>query len=218
MEIIQWQSKVLKSATVHKQAKILELCKGKKVLDVGCVGQDIDPNDKNWLHGNIKQVASSLKGCDINVVGIDSLKKQGWDIVQPDELLDLNQQYDVIVMGDVIEHVNDPGSFLSFYAQFLSPNGILIVCTPNAYGVRYHLQVLFFGKPSTNPEHTLFLDPFVMLEMVSRIKLEFHDFYWLYEYTKPFSFPQRIIRVISACFIAIRKYFRPNFLVVLKQQ
>lgn len=212
-------SNLKKAKVVHKQAKILELCKDKSVLDVGCIGQDLNPSEKNWLHAKIKSVASNITGTDINTKSIHHLKAEGWNIVHPDELnIDNSTKYDVIVMGDVIEHVNDPGEFLTFYNQFLNDDGIIIVCTPNAFGIRYFLQVLFFGKPGTNPEHTLFLDPMVMCELVSRINLTPKEFFWLYEYTPPKSFPQKIIRAISSCFIFFRSYFRANFMIVLSKK
>jgi 2-polyprenyl-3-methyl-5-hydroxy-6-metoxy-1,4-benzoquinol methylase len=214
---MNWFTYILKAKTVHKQPQILAFCENKRVLDVGCIGQDLNPSSKEWLHNNIKSVAATLKGADINQPMIEKLNAENWDIVHPDRLETMHERFDVVVMGDVIEHVNDPGSFLTFYARFLENDGIIIVCTPNAFGIRYVLQVLFYGKPSTNPEHTLFLDPFVMLELVSRIDLKVVDFYWLHEYTKPHNWKQKFIRGLSSCFIFFRNYFRPNFMLVLQK-
>lgn len=212
-----WKKRILKADTVHKQPIILELCKGKSVLDVGCVGQDLDPSSDSWLHARIKKTAARTVGCDINLEGIKQLNALGMNIITPEQLTEKGELFDVIVMGDVIEHVNDPGAFLQFYSSFLNENGTIIVCTPNSFGIRYVLQVLFYGKPSTNSEHTLFLDPFVMLEMIQRIQLRPVDFKWLYEYQKPKNIKQRIIYAMSACWIAIRRYFRPNFMMVLEK-
>jgi len=42
------------------------------------------------------------------------------------------EKFDVIVMGFILEHVNDPVQILSHFRQFLSPGGKLFVAVPNA--------------------------------------------------------------------------------------
>lgn len=205
------------ATTKYKPELIVDLCRHKTVLDVGCVGQDLDPNSENWLHNKIKAVASSVLGCDINQEGLDNLTQLGFNVCMPEVLSEKQELYDVVVMGDVIEHVNDPAAFLSFYKAFLKPDGIMVVCTPNAYGVRYFLQVFFYGIPSTNPEHTVFFDPLVLEELVGRIDLKITGFHWLYEYQTAKNWKQRIIYGISSLFILFRSYFRPNFVVILSK-
>ncbi len=39
--------------------------------------------------------------------------------------------FDVVYLGDVIEHVNDPRSFVKTCASFLKKDGILVISTPN---------------------------------------------------------------------------------------
>ena len=118
-------------------------------------------------------------------------------------------------MGDVIEHVKDPGSFLEYYAQFLKEDGQMIICTPNVFGIRYVFQVLFFGKPGTNDEHTVGFDPYVMLELFDRTKLVPKDFFWLSEYKRPSNWKQKIIAVFSSVLVLFRKYFNSNFMFIV---
>jgi 2-polyprenyl-3-methyl-5-hydroxy-6-metoxy-1,4-benzoquinol methylase len=42
------------------------------------------------------------------------------------------QVYDVIIMGFILEHVDDPLVVLNHFKQFLAPNGRIFVCVPNA--------------------------------------------------------------------------------------
>jgi trans-aconitate methyltransferase len=44
---------------------------------------------------------------------------------------DSNERFDVVVMGFVLEHVDDPALILSRYRRFLAPNGTLFVAVPN---------------------------------------------------------------------------------------
>lgn len=47
------------------------------------------------------------------------------------ETFDTDEKFDVIVMGFVLEHVQDPGLLLNKYADLLSPNGKMFITVPN---------------------------------------------------------------------------------------
>jgi SAM-dependent methyltransferase len=213
-----WLSKFKKAQKLDKFSAIVEMCQNKSVLDVGCVGQDKGFDNDAWLHGRIKKVSSKIIGADIDQKGIEAINSQGYEVYQPEELEKMNLKFDLVVMGDVIEHVNDPGAFLSFYAQFLKENGRMIVCTPNAYGIRYAIQVLLYGNPGANQEHTLTLDPYTSLELFSRIGIEPLEFYWLNEYRKGANWKQHFILFLSSIFIGFRSYFNSNFMFVVGKE
>ncbi|MFZ5632083.1 MAG: class I SAM-dependent methyltransferase [Bacillota bacterium] len=48
------------------------------------------------------------------------------------EEYDSEEKFDVIVMGFILEHVDDPGEILRRFRKFLRPNGRLFVAVPNA--------------------------------------------------------------------------------------
>ncbi len=48
------------------------------------------------------------------------------------EEFDSEEKYDVIVMGFILEHVDDPVRILTHFRKFLSPNGKMYVSVPNA--------------------------------------------------------------------------------------
>jgi SAM-dependent methyltransferase len=50
-----------------------------------------------------------------------------------------NKLFDVIVMGFVLEHVNDPDMILARYRQFLKPGGKIYVAVPNAKSLNRRL-------------------------------------------------------------------------------
>lgn len=50
-----------------------------------------------------------------------------------------HEKYDVIVMGFILEHVDDPLKILKYYKKFLSPNGRLFVSVPNAESMNRQL-------------------------------------------------------------------------------
>ena len=215
MNKVQWMSKICNAKRIEKFSSIVKFCEGKNVLDVGCIGQDHSFETDGWLHGKLKVSAKLLIGADINKAAMVNLNAQGYSIFFPEELEGKDEKFDIIVMGDVIEHVKDPGSFLEYYAQFLKEDGQMIICTPNVFGIRYVFQVLFFGKPGTNDEHTVGFDPYVMLELFDRTKLVPKDFFWLSEYKRPSNWKQKIIAVFSSVLVLFRKYFNSNFMFIV---
>ena len=47
------------------------------------------------------------------------------------ETFESNERFEVIVMGFILEHVDDPAQILARYRRFLAPSGILFVAVPN---------------------------------------------------------------------------------------
>lgn len=110
----------------HK--KILnKIPKTGRVLDIGC---HVYPN--NTLH-------RLLKAKNSETVGIDWQK--GADVVH-----DLNftlpfpsDSFDVIVAGEILEHLENPRASLFDWRRVLKTRGRLILTTPNAMGIPYLL-------------------------------------------------------------------------------
>ena len=132
-----------KAPLLVKDDVVLRHCSGKDVLDVGCVGQDKFYDSDTWVHGKIKKVAKSLLGVDINLAHRSELQARGFDLVSPQELEATGRLFDVVNMGDVIEHVDDVNAFFKYYLKFLKPGGKLVFTTPNPYSSRIHYSILF---------------------------------------------------------------------------
>jgi SAM-dependent methyltransferase len=55
------------------------------------------------------------------------------------EQFDTGERFDAIVMGFVLEHVDDPAAVLARYRNFLKPNGALFIAVPNAKSLNRRL-------------------------------------------------------------------------------
>ena len=85
-----------------REKVILRLIKDKDVLDIGSVGQ----SQKYHLWSKIKKNSRSL-------IGIDTEFSNEKDIVQGNmENYSFRKKFDVIIAGDVIEHVYNIDDFL----------------------------------------------------------------------------------------------------------
>ena len=67
-------------------------------------------------------------------------------------------QFDVILLSHVIEHVLEPVAMLRRVAEFLAPNGKLVVTTPNVRGLGFSIyRACWFSLDA--PRHLFLFDP-----------------------------------------------------------
>ncbi len=194
------------------------LCQDKDVLDIGCVGQDIDYSSQDWIHNQIKNVSKSLVGVDINIKGINNINQMGYEIYHYDKL-NRDKKFDILIMLDVIEHVNDPVEFLNNYKKFLKEDGKIIVTTPNSNRAINFVNIFFRNDYSLNYEHTFWFCPKTFLEIVNRVDgLEASEFYWLNEYiqNRKMTWKGKIIYYFEKFLIRKSSSFSPNFMFILE--
>jgi len=208
----------IKAPVAVKDDYLLKVCTNKNVLDVGCVGQNKFFTDPRWVHAKLKKVSSQLTGVDINQAHKTEFDKLGYALFTPEQLLENKGKFDVIIMGDVIEHVDNLVQFLNFYKAFLNENGVMVITTPNALSIRQTLNVLLYGRPGINDEHTSVLECNTMLELFGRAKLDVVDFKWLHEYSKATKFTRRIVYGVARILYTIRKYYAPYFVFTVCNQ
>jgi 2-polyprenyl-3-methyl-5-hydroxy-6-metoxy-1,4-benzoquinol methylase len=165
----------------HKIRFAVSHCRGKDVLDIGCV-QHNPENYKNkyWLHKALKQVASTLDGMDLYEDGVNYLRTLGYNIALGDaQNFDGGKTYDVIVAGDLIEHLDNPGDFLDCCNAHLRDGGKLLLSTPNPWYWRFCVKAAFFGgRVNPNPEHTIWLCPTVLGHLLSRHGLRIESWHY----------------------------------------
>lgn len=154
----------------NRIALIRFLCKGKSVLDLGCIDHyAICEKHSNWLHKHIKDVAKSVIGIDYLKDLCSELSKKGYDIRYGDvEHLDLGRTFDCIVAGELIEHVYNAGLFLDSVKKHMHKNSIVIVTTPNAFSIRRILGSVLVGTLRENPEHTAYYSDTTIKQLLAR--------------------------------------------------
>lgn len=113
---------------------------GHKVLDVGCYSGDISLAIKN--NGN------EVVGLDSNVTFVKMAKERGI----PAKFADFEEKFpvasnsfDVIVAGEIIEHIYHTEKFLQECHRVLKKGGELVITTPNINWFWYRFKMLF-GK------------------------------------------------------------------------
>jgi len=77
------------------------------------------------------------------------------------ETVKVNKKFDLVVAGEIIEHLNNAGVFLDNMASHLRKGGRIIITTPNVKSLAY----LFFKG---NCEHTCWYCKYTLKELVER--------------------------------------------------
>ena len=135
---------------------------GKRVLHLGCTNwpYTIEAMDGGTLlHKDLAEVSPELYGFDYDQEGIDVLASKGYanlyraDLENLDEV-ELDTQFDVIIAGEMIEHLNNPGRFLQGIKRFMNRETRLVITTINAYsGMRFLVYGLRGQGGKLEPVH-----------------------------------------------------------------
>lgn len=182
-------------ALVQRLDVIRQVCAGKSVLHLGCTNYPYTEDSiRNGmlLHDDLADVASDLWGLDFDAAGIKLLADRGVRQLVRGDLEDLesaalDRTFDVIVAGEMIEHLNNVGRFLSGVRRFMHSGSTLLITTVNAYcGMRFFWYGLR-GKRGRNefvhPDHVAYYSYNTLKVLIER-----HDFalenFWFYDLGK----------------------------------
>ena len=168
----------------------------KRVLHIGCV--DHIPllaariQQGNWLHGRLAAVASECVGFDTNADGIEHLRREyRLDNIYHSDVsrmlpLAFGGSWDLAIIGDVLEHVDNPVEFLSGLNSALAGRvEAALITVPNAFRAGNWLQSLL-GREVINSDHRYWYTPFTLWKVLARagLKLESLEFCRYGQYAK----------------------------------
>ena len=150
-------------------------CQGHEVLHIGCYEHaDKYMHASGWKHRDMTAIAQRMVGLDINEAGVQSMRSQGFEAVCVDATSEIyiDDRFDRVIVGDVIEHVGYAQGLLSFAARHLKPGGKIIVSTPNPFFVGHVAKAWLIRPMVANFEHVSWISESNMLELARRANLE----------------------------------------------
>jgi 2-polyprenyl-3-methyl-5-hydroxy-6-metoxy-1,4-benzoquinol methylase len=156
------------------------------VLDLGCIQHNPENyKSKYWLHKALYEVSKEVKGLDFYEEGVNYLKNKNYDVfIDNAENFDTGEKYDVIVAGDLIEHLENLWGFLESCKKHLHNDGKLLISSPNPWYWRNIAKVFYLGQVSTNPEHTLWMCPTVLGQLVNRHGMKLRKWHYNSRYLR----------------------------------
>jgi 2-polyprenyl-3-methyl-5-hydroxy-6-metoxy-1,4-benzoquinol methylase len=164
----------LPTSLVNREEFLLSTCSSLRVLHLGCADStftDESIASGRWLHAKLTNVAAQCTGVDIDLEMISRLRDQRGvtNIVYGDaEGLDTLGcgLFDVVVAGEIIEHLKNPGNFLRTAKSVLKPNGRLVITTTNAFCLRRLMRVALVSE-SIHPDHNFYFSHTTLRHLVA---------------------------------------------------
>jgi hypothetical protein len=198
---------------------LLRLCQGKTILHLGFVDDgffDDQLKRRNWLHAQISQVAGRLVGLDICEEGVRRARELGYADCFAGDVEELSHQrfprlsYDIILAADILEHLANPGLFLSELAMVADENTTVVFTTPNALSIK----TLFFPLARTeavHPDHNFYYSPTTLTTLLRKYGFRVTDIglystIWVPNGQKSHGLGELIAKSIFTGFDAILRY------------
>ncbi|MGO9203695.1 MAG: class I SAM-dependent methyltransferase [Limisphaerales bacterium] len=158
-----WEKKVPRLPVVDRDAYILGACRGRKVFHLGAADSPMTAGKARrgeLLHQRLMGHCKTLVGFDIDVSAIEMLRREY--NIQNIYPCDLDRQVptghgraELLVNGDIVEHVNSPGCLLRACNELLEMNGLMVLTTINALSAKQCLRALI-GREPVHPDHVAY--------------------------------------------------------------
>jgi SAM-dependent methyltransferase len=126
---------------------------GRRVLDVGCRYGALT---RAYLKGN------HVVGIDVDRLALDDAARLGIETqwVDAEEGLPFEDgSFDVVVAGELLEHVRDPATLVREARRVLRPGGTFVGSVPNGFRLKNRLRFLAGRKPENDPTHLHLFSP-----------------------------------------------------------
>jgi hypothetical protein len=180
---------------VTREDVLLQRCAGKSVLHLGFLGETNRPLQERLEHvqsghsldARLRRAARRVVGVDLNEEAISYLRSHGVDDVYAGNVEELDRSdvprtppFDIIIAGDIIEHLSNPGLMLQGIKNFVTADGEIIVTTPNAFGLPNYLRFLK-GSFREGPDHVQSYSALTLSHLLQRYGWEISALYCCYE-------------------------------------
>src|SRR4030042_2156311 len=134
------------SIRVQKMLAIIDSLdlKNTNILDIGCY-------DGTFL-SSIKNRDNNFFSLEASDWGVEQCRKKNINVQQYffDDVSQLpygGNFFDIVIAGEIIEHINDTDFFLEEISRILKPKGKLLLSTPNIASLGRRLLLLFGINP-----------------------------------------------------------------------
>ena len=174
-ERIRWRHRLPREGPVLRHDFLVERARGKRVVHVGFVDELMATKLAAgvWLHGRLADASQSIVGLDSAEDGVAWARETGFeahvvDAQSPEAVAALGlEPADLVVAGEIIEHLDAPGPFLRAMLALVRPDGELVLTTPNAYRLLNFLTPLS-GWELVHPDHTSWQSPRTLRTLLER--------------------------------------------------
>ena len=160
-----WTHEIPLTPVTERKQFLINHSAQKSVLHVGCVDWPVFNPDDN-LHLSLSKTAASLDCLDPDLKGLEELKKYFPGGSYYSNANQIDREYHLVIVPEVIEHVNNIQLFLASLNQ-ISFNEIIITGP-------YPKQSHFIRHSATqytelvHPDHKIWVTPYTLVNMVEQ--------------------------------------------------
>ncbi|MCK5025214.1 MAG: class I SAM-dependent methyltransferase [Nanoarchaeota archaeon] len=133
---------------------LVNYCRNKKVLEVGCINHSLEELNKqiklgNWLFGYLNVHCSKAVGIDIADEAVQYLKANDFDVRLADaQSFDLGEKFDIVIAPAILDHLMNYEGFFKSCSRHLKPGGELLILEDNILSIPFNL----FSRIVKGPE------------------------------------------------------------------
>lgn len=169
--------------------QIIDLVRGKRVIHVGCCDHKEILEERlaqnMWLHAIVTEHSEACLGVDINKEAIEVAKKASGldniiygDVSQGGIAEIHDNQWDIALFADVLEHIPNATNFLSgFVSNYKSNVGSVIISVPNSMRAGNFVSGMK-SKENINTDHKCEYSPFTICKTMSTSGMVVEDVYF----------------------------------------
>jgi hypothetical protein len=162
---------------IKRNDLLLQLCKDKRVIHLGFTDHLplIEQRIKQgcWLHGLLDNICSECYGIDIDQEAVSYVQnKLGYkntccaNILEEDILNNKSGEWDYIVLGEILEHVNDPSLFIStIRKKYAGRIKNIIITVPNAICTNV-VRNIRNKEEVINSDHRYWFSPYTITKIL----------------------------------------------------
>lgn len=187
------------------------------VLDIGFLGQGVTEADENWPHKLLRNKAKDVYGLDLNIgaayLGNDHYQEGSAENFQ------FGIKFDVIFAGDLIEHLSNPGLFLSSCLNNLKEGGALIITTPNCFNLFNLAGKMTNREPAVNKDHTCYFNEKTLIALLKKNSFEPTQISFVYSLEMKFkeSLRKKFLNLIYYVLSKFTPKFSETLVVIAKK-
>lgn len=187
---VDYKMKLSSDKSYNRIDTLINLVKNTKVLHVGCCDHInvIDEKYKagTWLHELLNDNCKQVIGIDINKEAIEYVinKKYADNVIYNnilmDKCVDLDSKFDYMLLGEILEHVDNPVDFLSkIHDNYNGKIDKIIISVPNALKYCKKGNIKY---ESINSDHKYYFTPYTLSKILTDAgfiptNIEFADAY-----------------------------------------
>jgi 2-polyprenyl-3-methyl-5-hydroxy-6-metoxy-1,4-benzoquinol methylase len=126
-----------------------------------------------WLHKHLNESANKCLGIDINEKSIDFIKQDlGYtnticaNILTDNISAITDQKWDILVLGEILEHIDDPVEFLkNIKAKYQNNIETIIITVPNAFYIDNFYNTVS-DVEIINSDHRYWFTPYTLSKIM----------------------------------------------------